>query len=510
MGVSVTVGTTISGFRLERLLGQGGMGVVYLAQEEALGRSVAVKLLAHELSEDEPFRNRFLSEARLAASLDHPSVVPIYQAGEHDGRLFLAMRYVEGEDLARLITREAPLELDRALAVLSTLASALDTAHARGLVHRDVKPSNVLLDSEGHPYLCDFGIARSIVADAATQTGQLIGTFAYLAPELIEGERASAASDEYAFACLSYELLSGHPPFQAEHEAALIYRHLTEPPPSLETQPQLDPVFERALAKDPARRFPSCQAFVDALAEPRPEQTGLAPQVEMQLPAPATSFLGRKQELSEAAALLDQSRLVTITGPGGAGKTRFALELARRVGPSYPGGVHWVPLATLTDPALVPEAIAQALTARGDLREEIGERRLLLLIDNLEQVVEAAPELAGLIVDCPNLRVLCTSRERLRVDAEKAFELPPLVADEGVALFCERAGLEPTDAIAELCARLEGLPLAIELAVARLRLLSPEQLLDRLSSRLDLLKGARDADPRQQTLRATIEWSSSS
>ncbi len=504
MAPSAAIGSTIAGFRLQRLHGQGGMDVVYLALEEELERPVALKFLALELSEDASFRERFLREAKLAASLDHSCVVPVYRAGDADGLLYLAMRYVEGEDLGSLIARDGPLPRERTLALVSSLGSALDSAHARGLVHRDVKPANVLIDADGHPYLCDFGIARSQDAARLTKTGALTGTFAYLAPEVIEGRSASPASDLYALACLAYECLSGSPPFQAEHEAALIYQQLKDAPPSLGAHPEFDAVFHRALAKQPAERFGSCQAFYEALmAPPAPRKSAAI----VHLPTAATSFLGRERELDEASELLDGSRLLTITGPGGAGKTRFAAELARRQAQGYADGVHWVALATIRDPTLVSEAIGRALEVQGRLQAEIADKHLLLCLDNLEQVMDCAPELAELVEGCPKLTLLVTSRELLRVRAETEYPLPALANDDGVSLFCERSGVEPSQDVAGLCSHLEGLPLAIELAAARTRLLSPEQLLERLSSRLDLLKGTRDADPRQHTLRATIDWS---
>jgi predicted ATPase len=198
---------------------------------------------------------------------------------------------------------------------------------------------------------------------------------------------------------------------------------------------------------------------------------------------------------------------LTIAGPGGAGKTRFAIELASRQLERFPNGVFWVPLAPLRDPALVLETAAQTLGAKDGLAEHIADRRLLLLLDNFEQVVGAAPDVSELLRSCPNLAVLVTTRELLRIEGERKYLLPPLPPSEAVALFCERAEVDRDVTIDELCARLEGLPLAIELAASRADILSPAQLLARLSQRLDLLKGGRDADPRQQTLRATIEWS---
>jgi predicted ATPase len=226
------------------------------------------------------------------------------------------------------------------------------------------------------------------------------------------------------------------------------------------------------------------------------------------LPRPASSFVGRRTELAEVLSLIEGgSRLLTLTGPGGSGKTRLALEAAATLVPSYKAGVFWVGLASLRDPALVVETIAQTLGAKDGPAEHIAEREMLLLLDNLEQVIEAAPEVAALAAACPNLTLFMTSRELLRVRGEVEYEVPPLASPEAVALFCARSRLEPSEEIAELCARLDSLPLAVELAAARTKALTPAQILERLASRLDLLKGGRDADPRQRTLRATIEWS---
>ncbi|HEV2712183.1 MAG TPA: adenylate/guanylate cyclase domain-containing protein [Gaiellaceae bacterium] len=226
------------------------------------------------------------------------------------------------------------------------------------------------------------------------------------------------------------------------------------------------------------------------------------------LPRPASSFVGRERELEDVISLLQGgTRLLTLTGPGGSGKTRLALEAAAKLVPEFKAGVFWVGLAPLRDPALVPETVAQTLGAKDGLAAHIGERELLLLLDNLEQVVEAAPELAQLVESCPNLRLLVTSRALLRVRGEVEYAVPPLAEPEAVELFCDRTQIEADATIAELCRRLDNLPLAVELAAARARVLSPAQILERLSQRLDLLKGGRDTEARQQTLRAAIEWS---
>ena len=232
------------------------------------------------------------------------------------------------------------------------------------------------------------------------------------------------------------------------------------------------------------------------------------------LPVPATPFLGRQQELAEIGTLLQQDgpRVVTLSGPGGTGKTRLAGQAAGEAADSYPDGVFWVALAPLHDPALVLEQAGQAVGSENGLAEHIADKRLLLLLDNFEHLIAAARDVAELLATCPNLRLLVTSRTLLQIQGEQAYPVPPLAPPEGVELFTARAlaadpAFVPTPAVEEVCAKLDNLPLALELAAARVRVLSPEQLLERLGARLDLLTGGRDADPRQQTLRATLAWS---
>jgi streptogramin lyase len=250
---------------VEALLGRGGMGMVYRARDESLDRPVALKLIAPELAQDDGFRARFLKEPRLAASLDHPSVIPIYEAGECAGQLYLVMRYVEGADLRTAFARDGMLSPERVLAVLAQIADALDAAHRRGLVHRDVKPANILLDENGHAYLTDFGITKQLGGDS-TDTGRVVGTLDYLAPEQIRGEEVDGRTDCYALACVLYESLAGTPPFRRATEAETLWAHMQEPPAPLPDHPALGPVFERALAKAKEERPTLCSDFIEQAA----------------------------------------------------------------------------------------------------------------------------------------------------------------------------------------------------------------------------------------------------
>jgi YVTN family beta-propeller protein len=262
VSVDPRIGGELLGYRIESLLGRGGMSVVYLAEDLRLRRRVALKLLAPPLAEDEAFRERFLEESHLAASLDHPNVVPIFEAGEAADELYIAMRYVEGEDLKRLL-RTGPLAPERAVAVCGQVADALDFAHARGLVHRDVKPSNVLLDAKEHVYLADFGLTKRVGEGRTAEPG-LLGTIDYVAPEQIRGDDVDGRADVYALGCLLYECLAGEPPFRRGSAAATLYAHLEEPPPTL---PELGEVLPKALAKDPAERFQTCAELIEATRE---------------------------------------------------------------------------------------------------------------------------------------------------------------------------------------------------------------------------------------------------
>ncbi len=261
--MSPELGTRLGGYRVDGVVGRGGMGVVYQATEVVLERPVALKLIAPEFAHDKTFRERFLRESRLAASLDHPGILPVYAAGEAEGELYLASRFVDGIDLRALLDTTGPLPPERALTLVGQVADALDAAHARNLVHRDVKPGNVLVDGSDHCYLCDFGLTKQLGVGGTTVTGGLAGSLDYLAPEQIRRGEIDGRTDQYALACVLYECLAGAPPFRRETEAQTLWAHMQESPAPLASYRELDRVFARALAKDAEERYESCDAFVD-------------------------------------------------------------------------------------------------------------------------------------------------------------------------------------------------------------------------------------------------------
>lgn len=269
-------GSRIVGYRLDEEIGRGGMAIVFRALDESLNRQVAVKILAPELALDEDFRQRFIRESQLAAQVDHPHIIPVFAAGETDGVLYIAMRYVPGGNVGSLIRREGALPAARAAAIISSMAAALDAAHEAGLVHRDVKPTNMLVDVRpGYPdhiYLSDFGIAKSASSTSGlTQTGSFLGTLEYSAPEQIQGHPVDGRADQYALACSASMILAGSPPFHRDSDLAVLHAQLSEPPAPLAGRmpgipAAVDHVLQRALAKAPADRYPSCGEFAAALS----------------------------------------------------------------------------------------------------------------------------------------------------------------------------------------------------------------------------------------------------
>jgi len=325
--IELGAGDQFAGYRIERALGRGGMGVLYLAVEPGLERRVALKLIAPEAAGDEVFWRRFSEESRIAASIEHPNVVPIYAAGEERGVPYIAMRYVSGADLGKRLAREGRLEPPSAAALIAQIGNGLDAIHAAGLVHRDVKPANVLLSGatgEDHAYITDFGVARNVATESGlTQTGRFVGTLDYVAPEQISGGQVDARADVYALGCLLFKLLTGEVPFPRDGEAARLYAHLNDPPPAPSLQVPaipmaLDDVVIRAMSKEPADRYPSAgdlgRAALAALSGERPTEpertvaTGAAATKESLSPEPSTARLssrssGRSRRGSSASDL---------------------------------------------------------------------------------------------------------------------------------------------------------------------------------------------------------------
>ena len=257
MASTTLTGAELAGYRIEAVAGRGGMGVVYRAWHLGLERPVALKVISPGLASQDEFRARFRRESRLAAALDHPHVLPIYEAGESDGVLFIAMRWVDGIDLGRLLEQDGALPLGRAVRLVAQVAGALDSAHSRGLVHRDVKPANVLGADSGHGYLADFGLAKREDTAGLTETGRWLGTADYAAPEQIEGGEVDPAADVYALGCVLFAALTGGPPFPRESAVAVAYAQVHDPAPAAGVSPAMDAVAARALAKRPADRFAS-------------------------------------------------------------------------------------------------------------------------------------------------------------------------------------------------------------------------------------------------------------
>ena len=543
-------GSSLGPYRVEAVLARGGMGVVYRACEVALGRPVALKVIKPDLAAQPGFRERFKRECRFAASVDHPHIVPVYAAGEWDGVVYFAMRLVEGTDLRSMIAAEGPLSPRRAADIVSHVASALDAAHARGFVHRDVKPANVLIEGGAeHVYLTDFGLSkRAGSVNALTGTGHWVGTVDYVAPEQIRGDPVGSHTDVYGLGCVLFEALTGEVPFPRANDLATLWAHASTPPPSAsavapDVPPALAAVAQRAMAKQPEERYVTAgdlgaAAVAAARGDGPPRGSAALPDARSRLPAPLTRTIGREEECAEVATLLrgEGVRLVTLLGPGGVGKSRLALEVARAVERDYVDGAWFVELATTTDTEDVAGAIATSLaltpvggeTPAQALVRFLGPRHALLVLDNFEHVLPAARLVSQLLSQCGGLEVLATSRAPLDVQPEHRTAVEPLGLPSGgrpgdvkrsaaCALFLERAQSQgatftvdgdSATAIAAICTRLDGLPLAIELAAARAPLLEPNELNGLLAHALEALgTGARDAPARQRTLRATIDWS---
>lgn len=573
-------------YEIRSLLGRGGMGEVYLAHDTQLNRPAALKIICPGFIRDENRLRRFRQEALATSALNHPNIITIYEIGSEGGVEFIATEFIEGISLRETLLKGA-LKLDEALNIGSQIASALAAAHAAGIIHRDIKPDNIMIRHDGYVKVLDFGIAKLIEKglerasndpEAATRVmvettpGVIIGTVAYMSPEQAHGLAVNATSDVWSVGVVLYEMLTGHVPFKGKTMSDVIVAILgTEPPPLTQYAPDLPEedlrqIFEKALHKQTGERYQTIDEFLADLTSLKCElefQTKLKsvgksnPQASTtdtdtrrpeptathahNLPAQITPLVGRQTEANTIKRLFRQNnaRLVTLTGPGGTGKTRLSLEVGAQMLGDFEDGVFLVALAPITDPSLVASAIAKTLSVKESaehslidhLKGHLSDKRMLLLLDNFEQMLDAAPLVVELLAASPQLKILVTSRAVLHVTGEHQFPVPPLTVPDGksvppvkvleqysaVALFTQRARAVKPDfaitetnagAVIEICRRLEGLPLAIELAAARTKLFSAKAMLARLNDRLQLLTGgARDLPERQQTMRSAIAWS---
>jgi predicted ATPase len=563
---SMAPGAKLGPYEIVAPLGAGGMGEVYRARDTRLERSVAIKILPPAFSADFERLQRFEREARLASALNHPNIVTIYDLGQQGSTHYIAMELIEGKTVGELLAT-GPLPIRNALDIAAQVAEGLAKAHEAGIAHRDLKPGNLMISSDGFVKILDFGLAKLAppgegsgthsLSPWDSQPGQVVGTLQYMSPEQATSAEPDFRSDQFSFGVVLYEMVTGKRPFQRSSTAETLVAILREQAEPVGAQKPDTPAplcwaIERCLAKEPDKRYFSTRdlarelaAIRDRFSEKPDKQVETRPS---NIPVQRTGFVGREKEITAAEELLlrPDVRLLTITGPGGIGKTRLAVEVASglvgRFPDRFPGGAHFVALSSINDSGLIASAIVQTLGIREAGSQspiEILKKNLqdslrapiLLLLDNFEQLTQAAPTVAELLATAPNLKILVTSRAALHVYGEREFPIAPLALPDArsmpplealsqypaVALFLQRAvaakpdfelNRENAQAVVEICARLDGLPLAIELAAARIKVLSPASMRTRLASRLQLLTGgARDLPERQQTLRGTMDWS---
>lgn len=556
-------GTRLGNYEILAPLGAGGMGEVYRARDSRLGRDVALKILPPAFSSDSDRLQRFEKEARSASALNHPNIITIHELGQEGATRYIAMELVAGKTVRDLLNAGG-LPLRKAVDVAAQIAEGLTKAHEAGIAHRDLKPENLMVSGDGFVKILDFGLAKVtsspehspdlLTASAAlTPAGAVLGTAGYMSPEQATGQPLDFRSDQFSFGLVLYEMVAGKRAFKRSTAAETLVAILREQPDPITIHNREAPaplcwVIERCLAKDPEKRYASTRDLARELAAIRgcftESPAKRADSRPSNLPAQPTGFVGREKEMSAIKELLlrPDVRLATITGPGGIGKSRLALQVAAGTGGHFTGGIYFVPLYPVNDQALIASAIVQTLEIREAgvqsplemLRQhfqDVLRTPALLLLDNFEHLLQAAPLVADLLAMAPNLKILVTSRAALHVYGEHEFPVPPLALPDphsassvqallqcpSVALFVQRAvaakpdfelSQENSAAVTEICARLDGLPLALELAAARVKVLSPSALLSRLASRMQLLTGgARDLPQRQQTLRAAMDWS---
>ncbi|MEM7165946.1 MAG: tetratricopeptide repeat protein [Planctomycetota bacterium] len=541
-GVLGTLPRQLGHYQVDGELGRGGMGVVYDAVDERLGRRVALKVLPAALLAAPDAHAAFEREAQHLAALNHPNIATIFSLEQHEGLSFYTLERIDGQSLAQRLRNGVP-PADEALRMAREMCLALEAAHRAEIVHLDFKPGNVMLDAEGRVKVLDFGIARPLQDSRAT-SAPLAGTPGYMAPEQIAGGTIDARTDLWALGCVLFEVAGGGSCFagrtvadvtEATLQAELDWSRIPD-------KHALRPIIERCLRRDLDRRIESSAEVlglldgeVAAAMLPR-HSTVVAPsQSTSPLPQAVTSFVGRTQLLAEIDAHLQDRRLVTLTGLGGSGKTRLAIEAARRAEAAFDRGACWIDLGLLSDDTALLHHVATAAGVRitgheaTELTTALRDQSVLLVLDNCEHVLDSVTALvAPILASCPKVVVLTTSREALGLAGETLVGIPPLTVprrgndrvesldeSESVQLLLARAARkdftlsqENAAAIASICRRLDGIPLAIELAASRLQVLTAAELDKRLEYRFQLLtRGRSNAPVRQRTLRATLDWS---